>query len=354
MAPTKYHPATFMLQRITEVSGSIQKKTNEETSMNLLRYLLAASLTMLSAQAAHAVEGAIYGGPIGGTDFRNAYLPPPGLYGAYADVPAMITQYNGNNGGKSLTLRRINFSENVSALGLLYVYPFRIAGGSLGTSVQFSYLDYSRFSVDNITQRSSGWGDMYSDILKWNKYLGQSASPASGRRPLPYGLTVAAAYSMVFPIGQWQPQKFVTSGHNDYFFTPNVSVTYLTKPNFLGDGIELDGHLYYDHALENSYDHYRDGDIIDLDFAIGERANHWQYGLAGYSASQIGRDTESSQPVPVHGNYFTAIKVGPIAEYDIPRLGLAFKAKVQFPVYIKNAVFGPTAVLSVGFKIPGL
>ena len=39
---------------------------------------------------------------------------------------------------------------------------------------------------------------------------------------------------------------------------------------FLGDGVELDGHLFYDHALENPSNHYRDGDIINLDFAVGD------------------------------------------------------------------------------------
>ena len=294
----------------------------------------------------------IYGGPIGGTDIRNAYLPPiPGLYGGIADVPGTFTQLNGNNGGKEHVASPLNFESNTVAAGLLYVYPFKILGASAATSAQVGYLDYSRFSLDGVTQRSAGWTDMYSDIFKLSRFLGQAAAFSAGRRPLPYGLTVEAAYSMIFPIGDYQALHSVTPGHNDYFITPNVAATYLTRPNFLGDGVEFSGHLFYNHALENTYDHYRDGDVIDLDWGITERDGRIQYGATGFAAFQIGRDAQNGVAVPPEGKYFNAVKIGPIVAYDFPHLGLSLKAKALFSGYIKNTVFGPTFVLSAGFKL---
>lgn len=192
---------------------------------------------------------------------------------------------------------------------------------------------------------------MYSDIIKWSRYLGQSAAPEPGRQPLPYGLTVQAAHSMTFPIGSYQPQKVVTPGHNVYFFSPNISATYLTKPNFLGDGVELDMHLYYNHSLENPYNHYRNGDVLDLDFAAAERRGRWSFGAAGFAATQLGRDLIGGRPVPPRGNYFSAVKFGPVVSYDIPQLGMSFKAKVQAPIYTRNTLFGPTAVVVAAFAL---
>ena len=318
--------------------------------MNCKLRLAVAGIILAGATPALAVEGSIYGGPIGGT----AYLPPiPGLFGGIADVPGSFTQLDGNNGGKrNLGGNEVNFEENTAAFGLLYVYPFKIFGASAGTSVQLGYIDYARFSLGGVTQRLSGWTDMYSDVLKLSRYYGHPAKPVGASRPLPYGLTVAAAYSMIFPIGSYQPQNFLTPGHNAYFLTPNLAVTYLTKPNFLGDGLEFSGHLFYNHALENDYDHYRDGDVMDLDWAISERQGRFQYGVTGFAASQLGRDTQSSRPVTTHGNYFVAVKAGPIIDYDIPKIGGALKAKALLPVYERNTVFGPTFVLSVGFTFP--
>ena len=154
-----------------------------------------------------------------------------------------------------------------------------------------------------------------------------------------------------FPTGSYQPQKAVTSGHNDYFFSPNVAATYLTKPNFLGDGVELYARLFYDHSLENPYDHYRNGDVINLDFAVGERRGRWTFGAAGFAATELGHDLIEGRPVPLHGDYFEAVKLRPILSYDVPQLGMSFKEKLQLPVYTKNTLFGTTAVIVAAFTL---
>ncbi|WP_428393844.1 SphA family protein [Lichenicoccus sp.] len=314
--------------------------------------LVASALTAFTWHAALAAEGATYGGPIGGTDIRNAYISPvPGFYAGFADVPGVFTQLNGANGGK-IPNARFNLVTNTNVLGVAYVYPFQLLGGRIQTDAQFGYLDYARFSAFNRTTRISGWTDSYWDLLKWGKYLGTAAAPGPGRAPLPYGLAIGTAYSMSFPIGQYQPQKPLRPGSNDFFIMPSVIATYLTQPNIIGDGVELDGRLFYNHALENDYNHYRTGDIINLDYAVAERNGRWTFGLAGYVATQIGRDTESGFTVPVRGKYFVAAKLGPIVAYDIPQLGIQFKLKLGEPLYIKNTVSGPSGVLSVGFKLP--
>jgi len=133
----------------------------------------------------------VYGGPIGGTDIRNAYVPQaPGFYAGVADVPGWSTQINGDNGGPSRTLRRVNLTYNIVAAALSYTYPFRLLGGFLSGGAQGSYYPYARFSINNATQRISDWGDLYADLLKWTFYLGAPRPPAPGALPLPYGLAL--------------------------------------------------------------------------------------------------------------------------------------------------------------------
>lgn len=313
------------------------------------RLLLGAAL--LYGGPAMAAEGSVYGGPVGGTDIRNAYIPPfPGIYFGFANVPGYSTSLYGNNGSPNPNVHRFNFVFDAQAFAVSYVYPFKLFGGSIQTSVQESYYPYARFSINNRTQRITGWGDLYSDLLKWSYYLGEAAPPRPGARPMPYGLTVEAAYSMIFPTGTYNTHQFVTSGHNDYFIIPNFAATYLFGPNVLGDGVELDGHLFYDHALQNPTTKYSSGDIIDLDFAISERSGRLQYGFAGYYAAQIGKDKRNGITVTPEGDFYGSSRVGPVVAYDFPSIGATAKLKLQIPIYVRNTIDSPAAVFSFGIK----
>ncbi len=309
-------------------------------------------LCLVLCRPAQAAEGAVYGGPIGGTDIRNAYLPPlPGFYLGVANVPGFAGIIVGNNGGGSRTSRRVNLGYDIQALGLVYAYPFKLFGGSLASAAQGSYTPYLRFSINNHTEDIDGWGDLYADVLKWSRLFGTLSAPRPGATPLPYGLAVQAAYSMIFPIGTYNTHQFTTPGHNDYFIIPNAAVTYLTPPNFLGDGLELSAHLFYDHATTNPDDAYTTGDVLDLDYAVTERSGRWQYGVAGFGAFQVASDVQNGSIVKPAGKYFDAAKIGPVVAYDLPRFGMTFKVKVGAPLYNRNTIFGPQVVFAMGLKL---
>ena len=55
--------------------------------------------------------------------------------------------------------------------------------------------------------------------------------------------------------------------------------------------------------------------------------------------------------MPLHGDYFDAVKLGPIVSYDVPKLGMSFKGKVLLPIYTKNTLFGTTAVVVAAFTL---
>lgn len=298
-----------------------------------------------------AAEGSTYGGPIGGADIRSAYLPSaPGFYLTLADIPGYSNQLNGPDSRPSPAVYQANITYNVNAAILAYVYAWKPFGGTLATTVQETNYDYAHWTQNGKTQNVPGWGDPFVDLLRWSYYFGDATAQGPNARKLPYGLTVQLNYSMIIPIGSYSPDKFFTVGHNDYFIVPNVAASYLTQPNFLGDGLELSGRLFYNRALTNSYTHYTQGDIIDLDYGVSERVGKWQFGIAGNVASQINSDAVNGQYVLPSGRYFALAKAGPVVAYDTD-WGGTLKAKISYPVWVRNTIASPQFILALSFKL---
>ncbi|MFM0047334.1 SphA family protein [Paraburkholderia sediminicola] len=301
-----------------------------------------ASLLLVAAAAAgmssaSASEGANYGGPVGGDDIQAAMLPPvSGFYGAVVAGYAIGNHYDGNDGHQDPALHA-KIASGVGAVGLLYVYPFQLFGGTLGTTLQGS-VDTGRIEINGASQTYSGVGDLYSDILMWSKYLGNA--PA-GQPPV--GLTLKVAYSMVFPIGKYNTTDLYTSGRNVWFFIPNVALTYLTGPNALGDGLELSAHLFMNFAAKNRATQYTSGTVADVNFAASEHWGRWQGGIAGYYASQLNDDYQNGEVVQPDGHRYASLAIGPVVSYDIPAWKSNVKLKVLVPVNTKNSLAATTA-----------
>ncbi|PQV43979.1 transporter [Paraburkholderia sp. BL21I4N1] len=306
--------------------------------------ILKAVLFLIITSHAHGAESFIYGGPTGGTDIQNAFLPPAaGFYGALIAGMATGDRYYGDNGRIEHGVT-INSNAGVAAVGLLYVYPFRIMGGSVGSSLMQDYL-YGGIRANGVAQTFSGVGDMYSDILVWSKHIDDAGAG-------PTGVTIKVAYSMIFPTGKYNESALHSPGSNTFFYIPNVAITYLGRKDFLGDGLELDGHLFFNIPSENHADGYQSGTVADVDYAVSERFGRWQLGLAGYYAWQLGGDSENGQFVPPNGRHFSSAALGPVIAYDIPSLRANVKFKALLPVYTRNGLKTTTAyfVLSKAFK----
>jgi hypothetical protein len=292
--------------------------------------------------AANASEGLTYGGPRGGTDINGAYLPASsGFYGIALLWGAAPNAYYGNNASPSNTVD-LHGKAIVPGLGLLYVYPFKLAGGTLGTDVLAIYA-IQRMCVNGTCKTKEQWGDLYSDLIMWSRYFGTKKSP----NDLPYGLTVKAAFSMQFPTGTYSATSPTpSSGFNVYRIIPNVALTYLTGPNALGDGVEFSSQIFYGITTTNDATNYSSGDTVDIDFAVSERAGRWQYGLAGYYAFQLQGDKKDGMEVP-GGNKLKVLGLGPVVAYRIPAWKSVIKAKLQLPVYARNTAHQVSAVVTL-------
>lgn len=294
--------------------------------------LLSAALAMSMSHATLAAEGPAYGGPVGGSDIGNAYLPDTsGFYGAAVAGFATANQYYGANGHQSSTIRADN-NSGVIAAGLLYVYPFKLLGGTLGTTVQGS-LATGDLHLNDSTDQYHGLGDVYSDLLIWSKYLGNATGPGVA----PTGLTVKLAYSMIFPAGTYDKNALVSTGRNTFYYIPNAAFSYLTGPNMFGDGTEFSFHVFLDVAGTNTATHYHNGPVVDFDYAVSEKVGLWQFGLAGYYATQLSDDHQNGQPVS-GGNRFASASIGPVVSYNIPAWKANVKLKAQIPIYTKNSL----------------
>jgi hypothetical protein len=282
---------------------------------------------------APAAESITYGGPRGGTDVGGAYLPPDsGFYGfALADA-GNADSYYGSDARRSNTLN-LKGSPVLLGAGLVYVYPFKIAGGTVASSALDVYSVAAHLCVNDVCKNSIGPLDLYSDIVMWSRHIGP---PNDNGALLPYGLTVKFAFSMDFPTGRYDAHSPVpTPGNNVYRMIPNLAFTYLTQPNLLGDGTELSLQFFYGITALNGATDYKSGDTVDFDFAVSERFGPWQAGLAGSYATQIADDKVDGIPVP-GGNRVTVAALGPVASYSIPSWKSVVKLKIQLPVYTKN------------------
>jgi hypothetical protein len=286
---------------------------------------------------AYAAEGPVYGGPFGGTDIRNAYLPSvSGFYGSFVAGTAWASHSYNDSGDIGSIPARTNVG--VGAFGLMYVYPFHLLGGTLASFVQTS-VSTGYISVANHHDYYRGFRDTYSDILSWSKYLGTPLGNSDKAVPgLPYGLTVKLAYSMLFPTGKYNNTQLYTSGRNVFIYIPNFAVTYLTGPNFLGDGLEFSAHVFFDILGHNSATNYQTGPVYDIDGAVTERIGRWQVGVQGYYTRQWGGDTQDGQPVAPNGKRLVAAAVGPVVNYDIPEWKSSVKFKLTLPVYARNTL----------------
>ena len=297
-----------------------------------LKALCLALMTALAASPARSAEGGFYSGPIGGSDIRSAILSTPGsLAFSLSFAPQFSNLSAGPDGKPSPAARSVAFFAQSIPAGLSYVYPFTLDGGKFGSKIQDQY-SFACYRKNSKSQCDSGFADPYTDLLIYSKYIGlfgvRPPSEGSGHLKLPYGLTIAPAFSMSVPLGRYNSTQLLNQGHNSWIFIPNIAATYITGPNLsLGDATEIDTRLYYQTSSDNPRSGYRNGDTFVDDFAITERLHYWQVGVAGTVATATTDDTRHRVPVAPYGNRLYDLLVGPVIQVDVPQWHASFGLK---------------------------
>ena len=222
----------------------------------------------LAVTPAMAGETAIPVTPSGGTDLNQAILPAPGLYGALIALPLnqndKVYDYNGK---AEPTAAGVKLTMPTVAIGLEYVYPFKVFGGSVDSGVTQAFTNQS-FKVGNTLQgRNFANGDLYVDFFTWSRqvFKGPGTSPASG-------LNFAFGYSMKMPTGEYSIHDPVNIGNNVWVYIPNAAVTY-TAPGISaihGTDSQISTKVFYGVPSENPATHYHTGNVMAVDFSASE------------------------------------------------------------------------------------
>ena len=276
--------------------------------------VVAVVLTVLSAgaQAGEAVRPA---GPIGGTDIRQALLGPPGLYGVGVGVGMGFTRLFTPNGD-------LDTDEGVAAGGgaLLYVYDGEVFGGSLASSISAGYESTCIRIARGPESCSSGFGDVYSDVLMWSRFFPSadfSGQPSGAQ--IPYGLGVLVGLGVNFPTGKYDSTNPINNGSNVFDIAPNFALTYTTKSIFgdaPGQATEFSARVFLNNYTENPDTDYQSGRIISMDYGISQRVNQWQFGFTGALWTQFEDDEIRGRKAPNDGNRTSGFTIGPIISYD--------------------------------------
>jgi hypothetical protein len=187
----------------------------------------------------------------------------------------------------------------------------------------------------------AGVGDPYVELI-WSRFFGTvRPSQYPGAYPIAEGLTIAAGFGMVIPIGRYSATDATTQGltigNNVWDFAPMAAFTYMTKP-ILAEGTEISAKLYWNNYLTNPATQYFTGSVIDIDFAISERIGRFQIGVAGYYAFQVEDDRQFGVPITPDGRRGEVLTLGGVLAYDMPQHNASLKIKALTTVIEHNTV----------------
>jgi hypothetical protein len=314
----------------------------------------------------HAAESYQTTTPGATSDIRAAELPPePGLYaigGIWGNWRDRLNDADGNAMYPDTKERMFQ-----GQLGGMYVYPGEVLGGRVASSLIFAYgkhdLTVTKTLPVTLSNKNTGFFDAYSDLFFWSKSWYEGPPPtAAGQQkptpdfvpPMPVGFTLGLGLGVTIPIGSFNNNNVGNPGFNTWVLSPNVAVTYRTKPILL-DATEFSARVFYNHNFDRNDSTggftYRDGDYLSADFAVTERYNRFQFGLAGNIQWQI-EDDEGSPAVPASdGQRHKSVRLGPVVAVDFPEYRTTLSLKYLTDVYARNAFYGDYLQLSFIRKI---
>jgi hypothetical protein len=301
--------------------------------------------------SALAAEGPVAAGPIGGTDIRSAFLPPPGLYGGIIGLRSHVDEINDGAGNPVADLNAVDLTANIGAPFFVYVPNLTVFDGSVGLLGVFPVGQECGQLVSFIPSRCvSGFGDPYFEV-SWSRSFGRLRPPSvPGAFPIMQGLVISAGIGAVIPIGQYdahlQRSNGISVGNNTFDLAPSAALTYTTPP-IIADGTEFSAKFYWNNYWTNPATQYRAGSLLDIDFAVSEHIGRLQIGAAGVYLDQLTDDHLFGIAVPPDGRRLEYLALGGVANYDMAEYGASVRVKVLTTLLAKNC--GASIVVAIGF-----
>ena len=302
---------------------------------------------------AMALQGRAPSGPIGGTDINQALVGPTGLYGGLVYGYMDFTDWVDGDGNKT----HVGGGAQISAIAFAYVWDTTLFGGSIVSSFSMGYQDQQDWYVGDpaASDDFSGLIDVYSDIFFWGRLFPSEHFATQPRGShIPYGLGVGGGLGITFPTGSYDDNATNSVGSNTYTIAPSVALTY-TMPSlvgkFLGDATQFSVRIFYNEYTDEKNKNYRNGDIVNIDYAASQIKGDWQYGLAGSYYKQVKDDAFLNGTTGV-SNRTMMWSLGPVVNYNFAIKEHLFSAKVKACVMLaeENTTESRIIFFSVGTK----
>ena len=302
-----------------------------------------------------AIEGNTAAGPIGGSDIRSAFLPPPGFYGGAVALGSVVRDIKDGAGQTVPGLDAIHLTAKIAAPFFIYVPDVNFFEGSIGLFGVFPTGGECGQLATVVPRRCiSGFGDPYFEVA-WSRSFGQlRPSRYPGALPIMEGLVIQLGLGAVLPIGKYVAQSQrangITIGNNTFDIAPSVAATYTTPP-LIVEGTEFSAKFYWNNYWTNPTTQYRAGSLFDLDFAITEHIGRFQVGVAGFYAFQVADDRQFGATVPPDGRRVQYMTLGGVLNYDMPEYGAVFRVKALTTVIARNMVESQTIIVGLAKKL---
>lgn len=271
-------------------------------SLSLQKTLVAAT-AMAAACAAHAVENGAPITPIGVFEFGAGMLPPPsdvatvGTRGTHYSA----TRLNDSRGDAAPVGIKLKASSVGAALVKMTDIP--LLGGTYGFAAVVPYVDLSnRLTVPTpvgplaLSGDNRGIGDVQVApvIVKWT--------------PSP-GVFVNARMELQLPTGSYDASRLINAGSNHWTASPTVAFTYITP-----GGFEVSSNIQLNLHGKNKDTQYRSGVEYQHEFAVGQHAGPWTFGVGGYLLRQLTDDKVNGARFQ-DGNRARVMALGPTVSF---------------------------------------
>lgn len=277
------------------------------------------------ATGSRASEAGFVAGPIGGSDIRQAIIPPPGGYFGLYGIGQQALDIVRQNG--TALPSRPDGASLAAAIAFAHVFEPEVFGGHvIAGAAAVGGKACLRLASGLRGQCNAGFGDSYAEI-GWGRYLGDFGltnltADDPRRRTIPYGLHIAAGVGTIITTGRYKTTDIIPLGLNTPVLLPSIAATYITPP-LLFDGTEFSARVFYDIHGQNTATRYQTGDLVVLDWAVTERMGRYQVGVVGSYAKQVEPDELRSRRVAST----TLTSLGGVLAIDIPETAMAVEVK---------------------------
>lgn len=277
----------------------------------------AVSMLAMSFRSMGTESGQIHY-PIGINTIADGILPAPGDTEFYLYTQHYYSTRLNDGRGNSVDQ---SFSAKVYAVAPRFVHTWKESLGpfsvSSGVILPMTSVDVRIFGRKD---HSVGFGDPFVELFYLN-YVNRTGTFFAFFGPGVY-----------VPIGNYDKNRLANNGLHYWSFAPSLNLTWLPAPRW-----EVSSTVYAELNATNKATHYRSGNSVDIDFAVGWRPfltiPKLKVALQGYALKQYSDDRQDGVSVS-GGNRGRALGVGPQISYDLAggKGGVLIKYQREFLV----------------------